>query len=425
MTAYETYKDSGIDWIEKIPSHWEVWPFKHHYRFEKGKNAQKYTQDYIGLNSGEYPVYSGQTENEGVMGTINSYEYVFNEPVLFSTTVGAKAMTLITLNGKFSLSQNCALFYLRKKNRLDFKYGFYYTQRLFDYEKGLIALSMQPSLRFEDLQKYSIIIPPLPEQRQIAAYLDYKTNQIDRFIANRKKQIELLEEQKEAIINKAVTKGIDPKVKLKPSGVNWIGDIPEQWEVKKLKFIGKHITTKGIPAASDIKISPENVESNTGICFNKYSEYEGEGVVFKEKDILLNKLRLYLKKVLFAEYEGYSMGEMIVIRIINSVSKFYYFTFFHQGLIDLLEYHSTGVKMPRVAPEIIFNFYYPFPPQSEQEKIVEFIENELSERNELISKYQKQIDLIQEYKTSLISKAVTGKIDVREWQPKQTIKETV
>lgn len=436
MTAYETYKDSGIDWIEKIPSHWEVWPFKHHYRFEKGKNAQKYTQDYIGLNSGEYPVYSGQTENEGVMGTINSYEYVFNEPVLFSTTVGAKAMTLITLNGKFSLSQNCALFYLRKKNRLDFKYGFYYTQRLFDYEKGLIALSMQPSLRFEDLQKYSIIIPPLPEQRQIAAYLNYKTNQIDRFIANRKKQIELLEEQKEAIINKAVIKGIDPKVKLKPSGVNWIGDIPEHWSTSRLKMFAK-IFSGGTPDKSKIQYwtngtipwvgsgevnQREVTEATTYITEDAFNNSSAKWIPIDSLIIALAGQGRTKGMVATTKIRTTCNQSLAAIIPKKSFYKFLYYWIFskYKDIRGLVGEDRDGLNL-----EMIGNIPLPLPNIEEQKKIANHIDTELSERNELISKYQKQIDLMQEYKTSLISKAVTGKIDVREWQPKQPIKETV
>ena len=442
MKAYEKYKNSGFDWVEKIPSHWEVWPFKHHYRFEKGKNAQKYTQDYIGLNSGEHPVYSGQTENEGVMGTINSYEYAFNEPVLFSTTVGAKAMTLIALNGKFSLSQNCALFYLRKKNRLDFKYGFYYTQRLFDYEKGLIALSMQPSLRFEDLQKYSILIPPLPEQRQIAAYLDYKTNQIDRFITNRKKQIELLEEQVASHINRVMSEGIKRNPEKQPTGIPYLPEIPAHWDLRK--FIGlTKILTCGLAS------TPEYVNEEEGVPFlsaqncrpfrmdlSKYNyikpELHKQLTKYKKPekgDVLVTRVGAGIGQacVIDTDLEFSVYVSLTHIRPTKEILSEYIVYFFNTEYSRQLNYEGTvvGGGQGNLNVNNVAKYKIPLPPVDEQTEIVNYLDEKRQEIGELISKYQKQIDLMQEYKTSLISKAVTGKIDVREWQPKQILKETV
>ena len=115
-------KDSGIEWIGKIPKEWEVIRLKKYFSFEKGKNASLYTQEYLGLNQGEYPVYSGQTENEGVMGRINSYDYDINE-CLFTTTVGAKVMTPKILKGKFNLSQNCLI--MKKIQECNLKFFYY------------------------------------------------------------------------------------------------------------------------------------------------------------------------------------------------------------------------------------------------------------------------------------------------------------
>ena len=238
---------------------------------------------------------------------------------------------------------------------------------------------------------------------------------IDKLISTKEQKITLLKEQRTSLINQVVTKGINPNVKMKDSGVEWIGEIPENWGVFKMKYGVNHIIEKGLTTKEDVKISPENVESMTGVCFNFYSEYEGEGMRFNKGDILLNKLRLYLKKIVLTEVNGYSMGEMIVLRCSNKLfNRYFYFLIFHQGLIDLLNSQSNGVKLPRVSPEIIMNSIIPFPPFNEQIQIFEHLDSKTKEIDELIQLEQKKIDLLKEYRQSLISEVVTGKFKVTQ-----------
>ena len=198
-------KDSGVEWIGDVPEHWQVERLKNNIEFSKGINAAIYTQEYIKdeKNFGIYPVYSGQTENEGVMGLINSYEYNFSVPVIFVTTVGAKAMTTQLLRGAFSLSQNCAL--LKTKSSVDTSYVNYFLLVLFREERRNIPAHMQPSLRIEDLKKHILLVPPPDEQKAIAEYLDTKTVHIDRIVATINTQIEKLKELRKTLINDVVT----------------------------------------------------------------------------------------------------------------------------------------------------------------------------------------------------------------------------
>ncbi len=198
-------KDSGIDWIGEIPEHWEVKRLKDYFILSKGVNSSKYNNDYVKdeANLGEYPVYSGQTENNGLMAMINSFEYNYNKKVMLVTTVGAKAMDLKIVQGKFTLSQNCALFISKKGIDTDFQY-FYLTQ-LFREERKVIPTIMQPSLRIEDLKKYFVLLPPIKEQQQIANYLDTKTTTIDKIVKNIEAQIITLKELRKTLINEVVT----------------------------------------------------------------------------------------------------------------------------------------------------------------------------------------------------------------------------
>jgi len=273
------------------------------------------------------------------------------------------------------------------------------------------------NLRQDRVNDLILFTPSITEQEQIVKYLDEKTSQIDQLISITEKKIEGLKEKRTSLINHVVTKGLDSNVEMKDSGVEWIGKIPKHWDIKKMKYCLRLISEKGETNVTDIKISPENVEVNTGVCFNLYSEYTGEGMKFQKGDILLNKLRIYLKKIIITEYDGFSMGEMIVLRTLNGINKYYYYTLFNQGLIDLLNEQSNGVKLPRVSPEIILNSEIVSPPLSEQKQIVEFIDIHTSEIDKLVLIEQQRIETLKEYRQSLISEVVTGKIRVCEESP--------
>jgi len=279
-----------------------------------------------------------------------------------------------------------------------------------------------PAITPTQLVNIKINIPPLTEQTQIVEFLDSKTSLIDKLISVKQRKIELLKEKRTALINHVVTKGLNPNVKMKDSGIEWIGEIPEHWEVKKMKYAVFHSTEKALPPTDAIKISPENVESNTGKCLNYRSEYEGEGYSFTKGDLLLNKLRIYLKKILFAELDGFSMGEMLVLRCKSTLyNRYFYYLLFNQGLIDFLDAQSTGIKMPRVSPEIILNTRIIYPPKSEQTQIVKYLDKKTKKIDNLLTLEQKKIELLKEYRESLISEVVTGKIKVMKdaYSPQQ------
>jgi len=203
-------KPSGLDWLGDIPAHWNVRKLSHFFRASKGKNGQMLTKEFCGANPGEYPVYSGQTENSGVMGTWDQFEFdAGEEGVLFSTTVGSgKVMSLRHLFGRFSLSQNCMII-ASSSPQCSVRFFFHHFQPLFDYERNLIPQHMQASFRMEDLYSYRIALPPLAEQRAIVAHLDAATAQFDALTAAVERALALLQERRTALISAAVTGQID------------------------------------------------------------------------------------------------------------------------------------------------------------------------------------------------------------------------
>lgn len=447
MKAYEKYKNSGTAWIDKIPENWTVVKIKFLNKLNMGQspNSSDINDSGLGL-----PFLQGNAEfNDKYPQPINwclSPNKVAKKND-FLISVRAPVGELNTADQEYGIGRGlCAI--TAKKHLKN-----YLLYLLLSCKDELINNSTGTTFLAITVSNFSNIkfpLPPLPEQRQIAAYLDYKTKQIDRFIANRKKQIELLEEQKEAIINKAVTKGIEPTVKLKPSGVDWIGDIPEQWEVCKIRRVisvltdftangsfadlaknVKYLDSKDYSRLIRLTDLRENLLNENGVWISESShKFLAKSELFGG-EILMANVGAYAGYVCLmpeVKYKCSLAPNMFLMKFSKAyLNKEYIFYLLKSDIFNsLLMNKALSSAQPKLNKEDIRSIDIVFPKsKSEQDKIVLHIESELSERNELISKYQKQIDLMQEYKTSLISKAVTGKIDVREWQPKQTIKETV
>jgi type I restriction enzyme S subunit len=209
LNPHAPMKPSGIEWLGDVPAGWEVRKVSQLFRAGKGKNGQMLTKEFCGANEGEYPVYSGQTENEGVMGTWDQFEFDFGEAgVLFSTTVGAKAMHLKQLFGRFSLSQNCMIIWTTSTLCIT-RFFYYHFQPLFQWQRSMIPDHMQPSFRMEDLYACAIALPPTDEQSAIVAFLDSELLKFDTLTAEAQRAIDLLQERRTALISAAVTGQID------------------------------------------------------------------------------------------------------------------------------------------------------------------------------------------------------------------------
>ena len=286
------------------------------------------------------------------------------------------------------------------------------------YKHQLLTLAQggatREALTQEIIGNLEIPLPSIPTQREIANFLDRKTGQINELIRIKERRIELLQEQRTALINQAVTKGLDPNVEMKPSGVEWIGEIPKHWKIGKIKHIATFVNEKSTPETDAIKISPENIESETGKVLDFYSSYNSVGVKFQAGDVLFNKLRVYLNKVVFAEYDGYSLGEMIVIRpSLQDMGKYLFYLMLSGRFIEYCDAISYGVKMPRTAVDDILDAQIPMTSDQEQAQIANFLDRKTQQIDELISAEHRKIALLKEYRQSLISEVVTGKIDVQ------------
>lgn len=415
-------KDSGIEWIGEIPEDWGYVPLKAYYEFEKGKNAALYTQEYIGENEGPYPVYSGQTQDEGIMGRVNSYDYDIKK-CLFTTTVGAKVMTPKILTGRFCLSQNCLI--MKQIQQVYDNFIYYLLIPLFDYYKSLIPTYMQPSLRIEDLKSYRFYLPSIPEQQKIADFLDEKCSHIDSVLEKVRASIDEWKQLKQSVITQAVTKGIRPNRPMKDSGIEWIGEIPQDWEIRKIKSLGQY--------RNGLTYAPEDMcEESNGTLVLRSSNVK-QGKISYDDNIYVSTTipkQLYVRKgdILVCSRNGSRelIGKNAIIKD-NIVASF--------GAFMMIYRCDTPEYVYYILNSHVFNYYLGSfltstinqltgknfgnmsvvycPNKTEQQEIVSYLDEKCSEIDKLITKKEQLIEELETYKKSLIYEYVTGKKEVK------------
>ncbi len=423
---YPEYKESGVEWIGDIPAHWEVKRLKyvaeilpsnvdkHIYPDEIQIRLCNYTDvyynDYITVDT---VLQKGSCkESEFAKFVLRKGDVIITKDSETPDDIGVPTFVKDDLN---SVVCGYRLTMIRPYAcRGEFIFRFIQsdrTRKYFELESNGIT---RYGLGKPSIENLLLPIPTDSEQTQIANFLDRKIEQIDELIRIKERRIELLHEQRTALINQAVTKGLDPNVEMKPSGVEWIGEIPRHWEVKKIKHVATFVSEKSMPETDAIKISPENVESKTGKVLDFFSSYDSNGVKFQVGDVLFNKIRVYLNKVVYAEYDGYSLGEMIIIRpSLQDIGKYLFYLMLSSRFIEYCNSISRGAKMPRTDVYDILNAQVPIKSYQEQTQIVDFLDRKTEQIDELINAEQRKIEVLKEYRQSLISEAVTGKIDVR------------
>lgn len=268
----------------------------------------------------------------------------------------------------------------------------------------------------------ALIQPPRTEQDLIVAYLRAQDAHFSRFIKAKRELIGLLTEQKLRIIDHAVTRGLNDSVALKPSGIEWLGDVPKHWELRRLKFLASNTTNQTTTKSGDeIYLAMEHVQSWTGVAQPLEGEVEFASTVkrFVADDVLFGKLRPYLAKVTRAKCDGVCVSEFLVLR---SRKELILPAYLEQLLrcrrvIDLINSSTAGAKMPRADWTFIGNVRLPVPRKDEQEAILSHIEIETKDLDEAISRAEEEIKLIREYRDRQIADVVTGQVDVRGWVP--------
>lgn len=274
----------------------------------------------------------------------------------------------------------------------------------------------QFSINDDHLKKINVqMTTDINEQALIVKKLDLICERVDKLINNEQKQIEKLKEYKQSLICEVVTKGLDPNVPMKDSGVEWIGKIPEGWKIKKFKYWFHERSEKYLSGSFDY-IALENIESWTG----KYVETETNrnyqllgSIKANKHDVIFGKLRPYLAKSLLIDHDCFVSSEFAVFYSLGEAKiEFLNFLFLSKNLIEIINSSTYGTKMPRVNVDFIKNLYLALPPFNEEEKICAFLKSKLERINEMISIKERKKQILEKYKKSLIYEYVTRKKEV-------------
>jgi type I restriction enzyme, S subunit len=423
IKPYPSYKPSGIAWLGDIPLHWKQKRLKYVFKIEKriagelGHDVLSITQNGIkvkDIKSGEGQLSMDYSKYQ----LVYKGDFAMNHMDLLTGYVDISNYDGVISPDYRAFTMLDSIYFNKYLLRL-LQLG--YRQKIF-YALGQgVSLFGRWRLSAESFNNFVFPIPSIEEQTAIAHFLDYKLHKIDRFIRKKKKLIGLLNEQKAAIINDAVTKGLDPSVKMKDSGIEWLGDVPEHWAVKKLKYsvrLNQHRTFED-EESINVKIALENIEGKTGRLLDlNENSFEGVGTIFKNGDVLFGKLRPYLAKVTAPKFEGSCVNEILVLSPNKNIwhTEFLKFRMLSSEFIKIVDDSTYGSKMPRASWNFIGGLKISCPPISKQIEIVTHIEKETALLTQTINTIEREIALVQEYRTTLIAEAVTGKIDVRSYE---------
>ena len=269
-------------------------------------------------------------------------------------------------------------------------------------------------------------VPPLPEQAAIVRYLDHEDRHIRRYISAKRKLIALLEEEKQAVVNQAVTRGLDPPIRLKPSCVEWLGEVPENWEVRRAKNLG-HIryglgqppreSTEGVPLIRATNVERGHIVEKNLIRVDPSDVPVGRDALLRAQEIIVVRSGAYTadSAIIPTPYEGSVTGYDMVMTITGALPEFMAFALLASYLRDdQLIVASTRSAQPHLNAEELGASLVLVPSLPEQAAIVEYLERATADANAAIGRARRQIELVQEYRTRLIADVVTGKVDVRE-----------
>lgn len=433
-----TKPESFLEYIDRVPIDWVKWKLSHAFdnigsgTTPKSDNPEYYDGIYPWVTTSELRESLINDTKQKLTGlalrdysTLRFYGVESVLIAMYGATIGRIGM----LGIKATVNQACCVF--GKSTILDSKFFFYW---LLMYRPVLLSLSTgggQPNLNQDDLRKIKISVPSQNIQKSIASFLDQKTAQIDKLIAEKERLLKLLEEKRIALITRAVTKGLDPNVKMKPSGIDWLGDIPEHWEVKRLNHLaskigdGIHTTPEYVDQSEYYFINGNNLNngvieiSDTAKCvseeeFNKYYTELKIGTILISINGTIGNIAYYNgenvifgKSAAYIECKEYIQNELIYYILQSEYIKNYF------------EDSFSGTTIKNLSLETIRKMPIPISSIEEQKSIIGSLKKQIKKTEEIISKTLHAIELLKEYRISLITAAVTGKIDVRDFTPEE------
>lgn len=412
MKSYDTYKDSGVDWIGRIPSHWATVPMKHYF-YMKGRIGWQGLKADEFIDEGPYLVTGTDFENGKVVWErcYHISQQRFEEAPEIHVNVGDLLITKDGTVGKLAyidekpekVSLNSHLLILRPiKDCVENKFIYWALQSdQFDIYKGLAQSgSIMESLSQEKIGNYIVSLPPLKEQQAIAEYLDGRCAEIDSMVEKAERKVALLEEYRQSVITEAVTHGLNPDLPLRPSGIDWLGDIPQHWNLMPLKF------QMDLNNGSDYKhiIAEEGypvIGSGGVFAYANDFMYDGEVLMLGRKGTV--------DRPLYFNGKFWAVDTMFyAIPHKNTSCKYFYY----QALGIPFSYYATATAVPSMTQTDLGNHIMMVPPISEQQAIASYLDEKCAKIDAQIAVAMRRIELLKELKQTVISDAVTGKVKV-------------
>ncbi len=429
--GYEKYKDSGVEWLGEIPEHWQSLKIKRLTAIKRGASPRPIDDPKYFDDDGEYAwvriadVTASERYLETTTQKVSQLGKSFSVPLepgkLFLSIAGSVGKPIIT-KIKCCIHDGFVYFPDLKVNEEFIYYIFNSGQPYL----GLGKLGTQLNLNTETVGAITIGLPPLDEQETIARFLDYKTKQIDDLIAKKEALIEKLDEKRTALISHAVTKGLDPTVPMKDSGVECLGEIPEHWEVIKIKFIGDikyglgeppEKMDDGLPIIRATDIYRGIIDGSKVQRVNPDKVPWSRNPELKADDILVVRSGAYTgdSAIVTDEWAGSIAGYDMVLTPTKAYSKYIALNLLSKHILEGQIYLAKSrAAQPHLNAEELGNTIIAIPHLKEQKIISQYLVQKTAEIDQQKAKIQQAIELLKEYRTALITNAVTGKIDVRQ-----------
>ncbi len=414
--TYSAYKDSGVKWLGNIPFSWKFFRMKRLYKDFSKKNCPE--AELLSVTQGQGVVPRTWVENRMVMPSSALESFKFIEK-------GDFAISLRSFEGGLEYCYHDGIIspaYTVLKNRRDdlkerfYKYLFKSHAFISELQTSVVGIREGKNISYPELSYSYLPIPPLSEQTAIASFLDRKTALIDKAITNKEKLIALLKERKQILIQNAVTGKIvwsekeqkfvpiaQSEIKSKDSGVEWIGEIPEGWEVKRLKYLsiissGEAITNSELKDEGFYEVFGGNGLMGYADKFN----VEGDKLIIGRVGALCGNVR-------YSERKRW-ISDNALIMTLKATERYDYLAVVLEAAN--LKTLNTSNAQPLITGSKVMNFFIPYPPQKEQSNILSYIETQSAKIDKAIALQQTQIEKLKEYKATLIDSAVTGKIKV-------------
>lgn len=430
--AYPEYKDSGVEWLGRVPKHWSANPLKFLCTFNDQVIPESAGQDYEieYVDIGSVNSSQGITKTETMLlskAPSRARRLVKDGDVIISTVRTYLEAISPIINPPDNMVVSTGFAVIRPSIGLNHAFAAY-CLRASGFIKEVVARSVgvsYPAINASDLVNIPVPNMPLTEQLRIANFLDHETAKIDNLIEKQQQLIELLKEKRQAVISHAVTKGLNPDVPMKNSGVEWLGDVPEHWKLIKFSHCvsirSGQVDPRKFPYCDYWLIAPNHIVSGEGRIINletaKDQGADSGKYLCRTGEVIYSKIRPALVKTCLSPSDTVlCSADMYPMTSYNGLTNNFLLLYLLSDVFTRFAVNQADrVAMPKINRESLSDCKIPVPPIDEQEKIYSHAREALEKLDVLLQKSQLTIEFFQERRTALISAAVTGKIDVRDW----------